>query len=576
LLKGITDNGREIAAPSVLIEHDRGTFAGARWIFINQILDQHFWNEQGATFIRQLAKFVKVGVTELWLKTTYANYHPGERATIQLQHQALAQSEENWSLKLTVEKNEQKVFTLEDNLKVIDLMQTKSIIITEDVTPVFYNITCELTSEDGETRTIHQGYWGMDTTLLREGNPLTVGRDYFEKDGRPMPIVGMTYMTSDVARYFLFLPNPHVWDKDMAHMKRAGINYIRTGIWTAWRHMMFADGYMEEDVLRAIDAFILCAKKHDLHVTFNFFSFTPETWEGENPYLDPRSVEAQKRFITTVVTRHQDTTNVDWDLINEPSMFDPKRTFEGPRPIHDSFERKSYQEWLKERHGSIEKLQERWNMTEQELPSFEAIDTPEPSEINFGNRDMITGKKGLKWLDYTLYTMDMHNKWAKELTETIKQTNPNHLVTVGQDEALAAQRPSPFFYNEVVDYTTNHSWWLLDDLVWDGIFTKAPYKPNLNHETCIMYVELHNNQERRSEEELRNILERKYAYSFSTGGAGAVQWLWNTNFYMNNINEPNIGAIRADGTEKPETDVSYDFAAFIKETRDLFKGRELE
>src|SRR5699024_223244 len=138
----------------------------------------------------------------------------------------------------TVEKNEQEVFTLEDNLKGIDLMQTKSIIIPEDVTPGFYNITCELTPEDDETRKLHQGYGRVDTTLLSEGNPLTVVGDYFEIDGRPMPIGGMAYMTSDVARYFLFLPNPHVWDKDMAHMKRAGINYIRTGIWTAWRHMM--------------------------------------------------------------------------------------------------------------------------------------------------------------------------------------------------------------------------------------------------------------------------------------------------------------------------------------------------
>lgn len=576
LLKGITDNGREIAAPSVLIEHDRGTFAGARWIFINQILDQHFWNEQGATLITQLAKFVKAGVTELWLKTTYANYHPGERATIQLQHQALAQSEENWSLKLTVEKNEQEVFTLEDNLKVIDLMQTKSIIIPEDVTPGFYNITCELTSEDGETRTLHQGYWGMDTTLLREGNPLTVGRDYFEKDGRPMPIVGMTYMTSDVARYFLFLPNPHVWDKDMAHMKRAGINYIRTGIWTAWRHMMFADGHMEEDVLRAIDAFILCAKKHDLHVTFNFFSFTPETWEGENPYLDPRSVEAQKRFITAVVSRHTETTNIDWDLINEPSLFDPDRIFEGPMPIHDAFDREHYQKWLKDRHGSIRKLQERWNMSPIEIPDFDAIEPPESDEINFGIRDMIMGKKGLKWLDYVLYTMDIHNQWARELTNTIKKLAPNHLVTVGQDEALAGQRPSPFFYGEAVDYTTNHTWWLLDDLLWDGIFTKTPDKANLIQETGIMYVEQPNNLAKRTEYELRNILERKYAYAFSTGGAGAVQWLWNTNYYMNNINESNIGAIRADGTEKPETDVSYDFGAFMEKIRDLFHNRELE
>src|SRR5699024_9471727 len=65
-------------------------------------------------------------------------------------------------------------------------------------------------------------------------------------------------------------------------------------------------------------------------------------------------------------------------------------------------------------------------------------------------------------------------------------------------------------------------------------------------------------------------------YAFSTGGAGAVQWLWNTNYYMNNINETNIGAIRADGTEKPETDVSYDFGAFMYKIRDLIHNRELE
>src|SRR5699024_11512631 len=74
----------------------------------------------------------------------------------------------------------------------------------------------------------------------------------------------------------------------------------------------------------------------------------------------------------------------------------------------------------------------------------------------------------------------------------------------------------------------------------------------------------------------RNILEEKHAYEFSTVGAGAVQSLWNTNYYMKNINESNIGAIRADGTEKPETDVSYDFGAFMDKIRDLFHNRELE
>ncbi len=576
LLKGISKNGREVAAPSVLIENLKGKFTGGRWLFINQTVKEQFWTDKGAKAIQELARFVENGVTEMWLKTNYASYDEGERPKVSYQLQSYGMEKTEWTLTFTVTKTNEEIYFNKEIINTSRQLQVLSFILPIDISPGLYELTCHAVSSNGEERVLHQGFWGMDKKLLELGTPLTCDQDYFQKDGRPFPIVGMTYMTSDVARYFLFLPNPYAWDRDMGQMKRAGINYIRTGIWTAWRNMMFIDGHVDESILRSIDAFILCAKKHDLEVTFTFFSFTPETWEGENPYLDPRSIEAQKRFITAIVSRHTETTNINWDLINEPSLFDPSRTFSGPRTLHDQYECKSYREWLKKRHGSIRELQEKWNMTEQELPSFDAVVPPEPSEINFGIKDMIVGKKGLKWLDYTLFTMDMHNEWASELTKTIKQLAPNQLVTVGQDEALGSQRPSPLFYGEAVDYTTNHTWWLLDQLIWDGIFTKTPTKPNLIQETGIMYVENPNGQAKRSEEELRNILERKYAYSFSTGGAGAVQWLWNTNYFVNNINESNIGAIRADGTEKPETNVSYDFGAFIQDTRDLFEGRELE
>lgn len=575
LVKGISIEGRPRSAPSVLLEHTKGNFAGARWVFINQVVQSNFWTEKGTKLLEELTTFVENGVTEMWIKTNYASYEEGERPQISYQLQSFKKTTE-WTLSFEIQKEEEIVFSDEKSIKSSLELHRDYFMVPIDLEPGFYEITCEATSSLGEKRILKQGFWGRDDELLQQGEPLTCNQHYFEKEGKPFPIVGMTYMTSDVARYFLFLPNPRVWDQDMAQMKRAGINYIRTGVWTAWRQMMFVDGHMEENILRSIDAFLLCAKKHDIHVTFTFFSFTPETWEGENPYLDPRSVEAQKRFIRTIVSRHKETKNVDWDLINEPSVFDPAHTFAGPRTMKDQYDRQHFQAWLEERHESIEALQEKWNMTEQEIPSFKSIQPPHPSEINIGTRNMLEGKKGLHWFDYALYSMDMHNKWAKELRETIKDIVPDHLVTVGQDEALAAQRPSPFFYSEVADYTSNHSWWLMDDLLWDGIFTKTPYKPNVIQETGIMYVEQANNQARRSEYELRNILERKYAYAFSTGGAGAVQWLWNTNYYMNNVNESNIGALRADGTEKPETNVSYDFGEFMGEISDLFTDRELE
>jgi len=581
LLKGVSDEGREVAAPVVLWDNSGGSFAGSRWLFVNQAPGERFWRDGGLAQLARWADYCALGVAELWLKPGYACYEPGERPmlTLQYQHMGPAAEPVTWTaeLTLTADGADEPCWTHTVSLTVDGEYRSERLFVPVELVAGYYHLEGRMTSSRGESRLLRQGIWGMDRELLAQGEPISAGRDYFIQDGRPMPVVGMTYMTSDVARKFLFLPNAAVWDRDMAQMAGAGINWIRTGVWTAYRNIMQVDGHASEEVLRAIDAFILTAKRHNLQLTFTFFSFTPETWEGVNPYLDPRSVSAQKRFIRAIVSRHRDSKHVDWDLINEPSMFDPVRIFsKGPRTCGDRYEHEAYSAWLQERHGDIRMLQERWNMTPQQLPDFAAAQPPEPEEINFDVQDMHQGKRGTRILDYTLFSMEMHNRWARELTAAIKELCPDHLVTVGQDEALGAQRPSPLFYGETVDYTTVHSWWLNDQLLWDGIFAKTLHRPNLVQETGIMYVETPDGRAKRTETELRSMLERKYAYAFAAGGAGAVQWIWNTNYYMDNANESHIGALRADGTEKPEADVSYRFGSFMGEIRDLLVGRELE
>src|SRR5699024_5904246 len=61
LLKGVSKSGREVAAPSVLIENTKGTFAGGRWVFINQPLEAAFWTEHGAEVLKKLIHFTKQG-----------------------------------------------------------------------------------------------------------------------------------------------------------------------------------------------------------------------------------------------------------------------------------------------------------------------------------------------------------------------------------------------------------------------------------------------------------------------------------------------------------------------------------
>ena len=68
-------------------------------------------------------------------------------------------------------------------------------------------------------------------------------------------------------------------------------------------------------------------------------------------------------------------------------------------------------------------------------------------------------------------------------------------------------------------------------------------------------------------------LERKFAISFAQG-AGGLEWAWNVNARMANDNETSIGAIRADGTEKPELPVIAGFAKFAETSPQSFTGME--
>ncbi len=58
-----------------------------------------------------------------------------------------------------------------------------------------------------------------------------------------------------------------------------------------------------------------------------------------------------------------------------------------------------------------------------------------------------------------------------------------------------------------------------------------------------------------------SLLERKLAIAAGTS-AGAIEWLWNVNALQRDDRESTIGAMRADGTEKPEAALLKRFAEF--------------
>ena len=133
-------------------------------------------------------------------------------------------------------------------------------------------------------------------------------------------------------------------------MKRQGVNMVRTGLWTAWTRVMLDPGAVDENVLSALDAYVLSAAKNGILVCFNFFAFLPPAYGDANPYLGPRALEGQRALLTMVARRYRGVGWVHWDLINEPSYAPPEGVWRN-LPIGDDDEDDAWRAWVRAKHG---------------------------------------------------------------------------------------------------------------------------------------------------------------------------------------------------------------------------------
>ena len=184
-----------------------------------------------------------------------------------------------------------------------------------------------------------------------------------------------------------------------------------------------------------------------------------------------------------------------------------------------------------------------------------------PKKNEFALRGEYVGHNSLKVYDYYLFAQEAFANWVKTMADAVRATGSQQLITLGQDEGGIQDRLSPAFWGEFVDFTTNHSWWQNDYVVWDSLLAKQPGKAMLIQETGLQRELNPDEIARRTPESEAALLERKVAASFIQG-SGAIEWLWNTNSYMTESNETPIGAVRTDATEKPEATVMESYAAF--------------
>ena len=569
-------DGHKLAAPVIELDHNTNRFIGGRWILVAC--------EPGADFFsnaRMLAMLQEIALRKndrFTYRPRLPLFLPGEALDFRFKSSdPMAEQLEGDSLRVRVTDEDGKV--LYDKTEAFPGAHRLTLPASTESGRGFHTVEATLIRDGKPLRVYRSGYWMRDWNYLMSGRKLTAGTDYFELNGKPLPVVGTTYMSGDVSRMYLIQPNAYVWDQDMAQIRGAGLNMIRTGLWTTWKQLLAPNGQVTEDGLRTIEAFLMCARHNNLPVQFNLFAFYPDEFGGVNGYLDPAAIQAESRYAESVVARFSDVPFLAWDLINEPSA---NKNLWRTLPDYDPFEQAAWRRWLAERYPYRAKLLHDWaepslgvGRDSQAAPTATAPEVAAqdplalPKAGAFEADGVRSGFNPLKVYDYTLFTQSVFADWVKRMRDLIRAAGSQQLITVGQDEGGVAGRVSPAFYSPLIDFTADHTWWDFDAILWASLAPKFPGKPLLIQETGEQRRLTLDDHLRFSPEVEADQLERKLAISFAQG-AGALEWVWNVNAYMANDNEIPIGAVRPDGTEKPEAEVLAGFAAFAAKSPQSF------
>ena len=548
---GVKDN-RKLSAPAIEIDHLRNGFDGGRWIFVNAELGSDFAaGVESGRRLQALAQRALRGAEEFYVRPMLPLYLPGEPVQLNVSWNSAALASGPITAKIAIYAQDDPARRWEST---VSLPSPEPTVAPAPSEKGLYVIEARL-MEGSEVRAHYRsGFWIRDEEFLRGGSKLGVNQDYFERDGKPFAVVGTTYMSREVQRLYFEYPNVALWDREMVEIRSAGLNMLRTGWWTGWDKFCNENGEPYDRTLRTLEAYLMTARKNGLPVQFNFFAFVPEVLSGTNPYLDPEAVRRQRTLIQSVVRRFHEVPFLAWDFINEPSISLHLWTM---RPNGDPIELAAWNEWLSKRYPDRAALAAAWNLPVSEVQGT----VPVPEEIEFTLRGSYVGRNSLKVYDFYLFAQEVFANWVRTMRDAVREAGSQQLVTVGQDEGGIADRLSPAYWGSLVDFTTNHSWWQNDYILWDSLLAKQPGQAMLVQETGLQRELDLDEVARRDPEHEASLLERKVATAF-VQGAGAIEWLWNTNSYMTESNETPIGLVRPDGTEKPEASVMRAIAAF--------------
>ena len=582
------DDGTHLAAPVIVIDHAAGAMTGSRIVARPFTPTAGYWaSRDGIALLRAAARYARAGAANLQIELQYSVIGPGETPEISVHLHLPRDAPPTGSFDLQFSQGGKVLQRTHLPASATDAAARGP--FHDPLPPGVYTVRGTWTPQ-GSTlpqEFAENGFDVEDLSALDTGDALGVGSanaatdgNFLTLGGKPFFPIGTNYFTTEENGWDFSGPrNAAVWERDFADMQRHNVNFVRTGVWMgAGKFLDPATGAANERFLRNVEAFLAAAHRHNIAVNFTFFAFTPRTSQSRlpysdtpgappppNPYLNPAAVQAEKNYVASIVERFGKVPWLSYDLINEPSFSNPRNIFHGNIPNGDPDERAAWDAWLQKRYANLASLADAWRTTPTELADWKSIPLPKAADLTYeryGNADQVRA------FDYNLFAQQMFFDWVHGMVATIHAAGSRQLIDVGQDEGGVTNRLlNQFYATSGVSFTTNHTYWQDDALLWDSVVAKRPGMPNITGETG--YQPAWNSDGTWRYDELTGaaIMERKWALGFAAGSSGALQWDW--------AREVDFGMQRSDGSAKIWEPMMRDLGGFARQAAPYATGLTL-
>jgi hypothetical protein len=554
-------SGELVAAPVIFTR----AHGGGRVVAMDFEPASGYWeSEDGIALVKRAAEYARQETETFSIETLFSTVRPGEAASVAVHLRRANSAAVTGEVKVELTRDGKRIEG--STIPLAGAGDSLAIPVKADLPAGFYEVSATWLDGGHVREAARNGFWVAAPNELNHGPVLGANADTLTLDGKPFLPVGTNYFGTEQAGWDFSGPrNAENWERDFADMQAHNVSFVRTGVWIPNARFIDGDlGAVTERFLRNLEAFLLSAQRHKIAVNFTFFAFSPK-WGNPradesgapppNPYLDPQGLRAQQDYVRSVVARFGQVPFLSWDLINEPSVSNPRVVFKGNYPNDDPAERKAWHAWLEKHYASLNALADAWSTTPEELGSFDAVPVPAASDLTY---DRYGNPRQVRAVDYNLYSQEVFRSWVKAMLSTIRGARSKQIVDVGQDEGGVTNRVLNHFYADAgLSFTTNHTYWEDDSLLWDSVAAKVPGVPNITGETGYQPAWAADGEWRYDEFTGLGLTERKWALGFAAGSSGAMQWDW--------AKEVDFGMERSDGSAKVWEQMMRELGQFARD-----------